>query len=270
MRGPALTVMSAMLAALLFNPAELRAKEADEYGEVEARVHKNGQGLSMPYRVLKPKGYDPKVKYPLVLCLHGAGGRGTDNRSRGTEAFKVLATEAIQKKHPAILVSPQCPGRKQWVDWPWKKGSYSLEKVKVSKPMSVAIEILEKVMKELSVDPDRVYVSGQSMGGFGTWDIVMRKPELFAAAAPMCGAGDPTQAQRIAQVPIWTFHGSADKTVPVSGSREMAEALKKVNGKIKYTEMKAGHLCWAQAWRKYGLVEWLFEQKRAQQQKQTP
>ena len=231
---------------------------------IEARVFKNADGATMPYRLIKPPGYDPAKRYPLVLCLHGAGGRGTDNQSRGTEAFKVLSTAEAQATHAAFLLTPQCPSKRLWVNWPWKRGSYSLQDVPISDPLKLAVQILDDVTSRCSVDTNRVYVTGQSMGGFGTWDIILRYPDTFAAAIPICGGGDPTEAKRITRLPVWAFHGGKDSTVPVEGTREMAAALKALRrAPARYTEYPSvGHGCWRNAWKEKELIPWLFSQNR--------
>lgn len=218
---------------------------------------------TMPYRLWIPANYDPKKQYPLVLCFHGAGGRGSDNTGRGTHAAKVLISDAVQQRHPYFVLVPQCPDEKQWVNTPWGKGSYSLDQVKTSDEMTLALEILDQTVKDYSIDPHRIYVSGQSMGGFASWDALMRRPNLFAAAIINCGSGDPTKAATLKDVPIWNFHGDSDKVVPTRGSREMVDALKKVGGNIRYTEQPGlGHVSWGNAWETSGLVDWLFQQKR--------
>ncbi len=230
----------------------------------EAGIYKNDKQQTMPYRIAIPPKYDANKKYPLVLCLHGAGGRGTDNRGRGIQAFRSLATADVVAKHPAFLLAPQCPKGKKWVNSDWKKGSYSLKNVKISEQLKLVMEILAKVRKEFNIDPARIYVTGQSMGGFATWDIIMRYPDLFAAAVPVCGAGDPEMAKKIVKLPVWAFHGDADRTVPLSGSRDMVTALKKLNGNIKYTEFPGvGHGSWKNTWKKKDLITWLFSQQKS-------
>jgi len=228
---------------------------------IEARVFKSKSGSTMPYRILKPANYNSKKACPLVLCLHGAGGRGNDNTSKGTEAFIALSVTEVQKTYPAFLLTPQCPMKKQWVNTPWKNGSYSTSKIPISKELELVVQILDSVEKEFNIDPSRIYVTGQSMGGYGTWDIILRYPKRFAAAVPVCGSGDPTQAKSIAHLPIWDFHGSKDGTVPTKGSREMVEALKKAGGEITYTEYKGvRHNSWSRAWKEKDLISWLFKQ----------
>jgi len=169
----------------------------------------------------------------------------------------------VQEKHPSFVLTPQCPQGKQWVNTSWGKGSYSVGKIAISEEMTLALEILDEVMKKYSIDPARVYVSGQSMGGYGSWDALLRRPKLFAAAIINCGAGDPSHAESIKDIPIWNFHGDKDSTVPTRGSREMVEALQRVNAKIKYSELPGvGHDCWTKGWKTPELGDWLFKQAR--------
>ncbi len=217
----------------------------------------------MPYRLLIPKGYDATTKYPLVLCLHGARGRGDDNMGRGTETGAILIADDMQQRHPCFVLIPQCPRGKQWVNIPWRHGSYDSEQITMSDELTLALDIVDEVTGAYSIDADRVYVAGQSMGGYGAWDALIRRPDTFAAAIINCGAGDPGKADLIKDVPIWNFHGDQDALVPVSGSREMVEAIRRVGGKqIIYTELAgAGH--YARIMQTPGLVDWLFSQKRA-------
>jgi predicted peptidase len=196
-----------------------------------------------------------------VLLLHGSGGRGTDNKSKGIEAFVALSADKTQSEYPAFLLTPQVPSEKQWVNTPWREGSYSISNIPVSKELELAVQILDAVEKEFSIDPLRIYVTGQSIGGYGTWDILLRHPNRFAAAVPVCGAGDPAQAKSIAHIPIWVFHGDQDTIVPTKGSREMVEALKQADSKVKYTEYKGvGHNSWSLAWKEKDTISWLFKQ----------
>ncbi|NOU36918.1 MAG: prolyl oligopeptidase family serine peptidase [Kiritimatiellaceae bacterium] len=237
---------------------------AAEESQIEARIFQSKDGGTMPYRILKPANYDPGVKYPLVLCLHGAAGCGADNTSRGTEAFTALSAPEVRKAYPAFLLTPQCPSGKRWVNTPWNEGSYSTTNIPVSEQMKQVMEILDSVEKEFSIDPSRIYVTGQSMGGYGTWDIVLRNPHKFAAAVPVCGAGDPGQAKSIAHLPVWAFHGEKDPTVPVAGSREMIRALKEAGSAARYTEYPGvGHSSWTPAWKDKELIPWLFSQRKA-------
>ncbi len=230
---------------------------------IEAKIFKDSKNRTMPYRILIPQGYDSGRKYPLVLCMHGAGGRGVDNRSRGTEAFKVLSSPTVAAKYPAFLLTPQCPKGKKWVNTDWKKGSYSIQDVKVSEQLKMVMEILAMLCKKFNIDQTRIYVTGQSMGGYATWDLILRYPDVFAAAAPVCGAGDPAAAAKIANIPVWAFHGDKDRTVPTGGSKDMVAALKKLKSQVKYTEYPGvGHGSWKNAWKEDKLIPWLFAQHK--------
>jgi predicted peptidase len=159
---------------------------------------------------------------------------------------------------------PQCPNKQQWVNVPWKEGSYRFKDIPVSDPMKLAKEIFDKVVREYAVDTKRVYVMGMSMGGYGTWNFVMRYPKLIAAAVPICGAGDPSMAKKIKRIPIWAFHGDKDPTVPLAGSTEMIESLTRFKKhKARFTIYKdVGHNSYELAWKNPSLVDWLFSQHK--------
>ena len=243
--------------------------KAEMLGEYEPRTYEDGKGNSLPYRLLVPKvntdgTKDSWARLPLILFLHGAGERGSDNKAQLKWGGSLLAGD-VQRQEPTFVVAPQCPQGKQWVNTPWGKGSYSTEKVPISDELRMALEIVEQVKKDFPVDPDRVYVMGLSMGGYGSWDAVARRPELFAAAVPICGGGDPSRAEAIAKnkVGVWAFHGGADNVVPPQGSRDMVEAMKRAGAEPKYAEYPdVGHDSWVKAWNEPELVEWLFAQER--------
>ncbi len=233
--------------------------------QTQALTYTNAAGESLPYRLFLPKDYDAAKKYPLVLVLHGAGQRGDENRKQLASYAAGWIDDAVQSKHPCILLLPQCPTGKKWADADWGKGSYSFSAVPITEPMKLAKEILDQVLREKSVDLNRVYVMGVSMGGYGAWSFVTRYPEVVAAAVPVCGAGDPTMAATLKDLPIWAFHGDKDNIVPPSGSQDMVDAITKAGGtKIKLT-MYPGmdHGSFLIAWRDPALVEWLFSQSKA-------
>jgi len=221
-------------------------------------------GATMPYRLLTPNGLEEGKVYPLVLCFHGAAGRGTDNMTRGTLAYKVLTSAHVQKKHPAFILAPQCPKGKKWVDHRWQDGAYDSAKVAISQAMTLALSILDETIKHHPVDPGRVYVTGRSMGGFASWDAIARRPEFFAAAVPVAGGGDPGMAARWKGLPIWAVASAGDKSCPVAGTRDVVEALRKEKGNVRYTEHPTkshGKIC--QAWEDIPeLAQWLFSNKK--------
>lgn len=146
---------------------------------------------------------------------------------------------------------------------PWDKGSYYFDSVPMNENLKAVVSILDGREKEFSLDLNRIFVSGVSMGGYGTWFLKMTFPGRFAAALSVCGGGDPKQAKALVNLPTWVYHGSDDDVVPVSGSRDMVEAIRILDGKVHYTQL-AGvkHESWIAASRNAELVEWLFEQTR--------
>lgn len=257
MRSP-LSVLT--LAFLLVHAPECRPQQATL--PLEKKVYRDAAGKSLPYRLLAPTKLEPGRKYPLVLFLHGAGERGTDNDKQLVHGVPVFASAENRKKYPCFLVAPQCPTGARWVEVDWG-GAAHRQPAEPSAPMQLTLKLLETLTKELPIDSRRIYVTGLSMGGFGTWDIVSRRPNLFAAAVPICGGGDEATAKRIAKVPVWVFHGGKDGVVKPSRSRNMVEAVRKAGGEPKYTEYpNEGHGSWGPAYRDPELLRWLFAQRR--------
>ena len=226
----------------------------------------------MPYRLFIPAGYSSQKKYPLVVFFHGMGECGSDNRLILTNAKwyadripKAFASPEKQAKFPHFIVAAQVPVDEQWVDVSWENGSYSITKTPVSDQMTTAIAIVKKLAAEFPIDMNRIYAVGLSMGGYGAWDAIMRFPQLFAAAIPVAGGGDPTQASKIADIPVWAFHSLGDIRVKVEGTQEMIAAMKKAGANPKYTEYpKAiGHKeTWLEMSKNLEWIDWLFAQSK--------
>ncbi|MEO6096261.1 MAG: prolyl oligopeptidase family serine peptidase, partial [Fibrobacteria bacterium] len=196
-------------------------------------------GTTLQFRIFIPKNYQASVKYPLVLFLHGAGERGSDNDKpvKDNPGALIFARDSNQAKRPAFILAPQCPSApNQWVDVPWSKGNYAQDKTPISNELRTVVDLLDSINRAYSIDTNRLYAVGSSMGGFGTWDIVTRYPGKFAATIPVVGAGDPTKVKLIAHMGIWAHHGDADPTVPVSGSRNMMKALDSEGWKPYFTD----------------------------------
>ena len=225
-------------------------------------VFKSSTGTSLPYRMYVPADYDPTKSYPLVLSFHGAGERGTDNTHifRGGSIMQRLLHPNERKEHPCIILAPQCNPSSQWVLSPWDPGTYDHSKIQKSPYMAAAEELLEQVLENYSVDQSRLYVSGISMGGFGTWDIISRNPDKFAAAIPICGGTDASYLEGLKGFPIRTFHAADDGIVSCVGTRKANEILNG-HGDFKYTEYSSGgHLIWDKAHKTGDLTDWLFAQ----------
>lgn len=218
---------------------------------------------AMPYRYILPVNYDSEKEYPVLMYLHGAGRRGNDNENQLNNPkalFERLLNEENIKRYPCILIAPQCPANEQWVDTPWGNGSYDISAIPVSDELSMAKDIILDFENRFSVDRNRIYIAGQSMGGYGTWDMIMRDPDMFAAAIPQCAAGDPSQAAALKNTAIWAHHGESDDTVPLSGSREMVAALKAAGStNVRYTQYpNVGHEVQVEAFKEEDLLSWLF------------
>jgi len=216
------------------------------------------QHEGLPFRVYVPQGTQDDEKYPLVLYLHGAGSNGDDNRYQvmGHSFFKAMLSEEVRADYPCIVLAPQCPKGMGWVRQPWGLGI--AEKL---------MGMLEQVCAQYPVDRSRIYITGVSMGGFGTWGMLRLYPDYFAAAVPVCGGWDMDDDVEVApvmkDVPIWAFHGALDTAVPVERSRDMVEALEAVDGNVRYTEyQQEGHNIGARVYFEPGLFPWLFAQRR--------
>ena len=243
-----------------------------------ARCFVDAAGLPLPYRLLLPERVEPGQRYPLLLYLHGAGERGTDNVAPLGHGVGSLLIES-RGTFPCIAVVPQCPQGLRWVEVDWSTTSHELPSVP-SAPLHAALALVDALLRATprepgssvtptqlpSIDPGRVYIMGLSMGGYGVWDALCRQPQRFAAAIPICGGGVESHASQIcaAAVPIWAFHGARDPVVPVERSRRMVAALKRCGGNVRYTEYpEVGHDSWKDALGEPNLLPWLFSQRRA-------
>lgn len=226
-------------------------------------------GNVLPYRILFPENYDKTKKYPLILLLHGGGERGTDNEKQLVHGARLFLRKDIRQKFPAIVVVPQCPGDAYWAS---AKIDRTVNPFKIDLdysgdaqwPLAAANELVAKLADEESVDKSRIYITGLSMGGMGTFESVYRYPDRYAAALPICGGGD-TDAydKRIRRTPFWIFHGSDDSVVDVQLSRDMVKKIKSAGAKVKYTEYPGvNHNSWDNAFAEPSFLEWMFAQKR--------
>lgn len=216
---------------------------------------------TLMFRLSLPSDNNLNGTYPVLLFFHGAGERGNDNTSQMSYISELIETEEFKSKS-CIAIIPQCPLNSIWVDADWTQ-SKSVFKDNPENSMMLTFNLLDYIIKNYSADTNRMYVMGISMGGFATWDIITRYPGKFAAAVPICGGGDETKAERIGNTPVWAFHGSKDKLVNVSRTRNMVNTLKTLNNYVKYTEYNnVGHNAWTFALKEKDLVEWLFSKSR--------
>jgi predicted peptidase len=231
-----------ILAGLAHSQDRLPGNVPATFKELSFKASNN---ISMRYSLFVPKDELAGKKLPLVVCLHGAGG--------GTYAARVLAEPEQQKKRPCFILAPACDGKGNR----WVKADFRGGKSRAVEPE--LLEAIDDVVRQHAIDPARLYLTGQSMGGVGTWGLIAAQPQRFAAAVPVCGLWDPADAKKITEVPIWAFHGAKDNSVPVSGSRDMIDALRKLGAKPKYTEYpNLAHGIWGEAYASEELWAWVF------------
>jgi len=218
--------------------------------------------VRIPYQLYKPL-QDSKAKYPIVVCLHGAGERGNDNVAQMANGYLELTQLKFQEKHKCFVLTPQCEEGEKWVDTEWTAASQTFNQIE--DPYIHAVNsLLDSILKQNNnIDKARIYIIGISMGGFAVWDVVARYPSRFAAAVPICGGGDTSMAKYLKETPIWAFHGANDKLVLHYRSRNMVKAITNVGGKIKYTEYPdVGHNAWTYAMADIEMYNWMFGQKK--------
>ena len=197
----------------------------------------------MDYLIYLPKNYDERESWPLLLFLHGAGERGDDLERVKIHGPPKLIAQG--QEFPFIVVSPQCPSERRW------------EAVELA-------TLLDEICEKHKVDQDRIYVTGLSMGGFGTWALAAYQSDRFAAIVPICGGGERYWARAIAPIPTWVFHGAKDEAVPLERSEQMVEALKRAGAEPKFTVYPdADHDSWTETYNNPELYDWLLKQNRA-------
>src|SRR5580700_3099475 len=236
--------------------AKAQSKDAPAEGFL-ARSHHSSTGETMQYRLFVASGYDAAKKYPVVLWLHDAGGRGSDNLQQisgsNFSGSHIWTTPENQAKYHAFVLAPQVDITKGWA-----RPHANMPPVSIR----LALEILDAVEKEYGIDPERVYVAGQSMGGEGVWSMLAMAQGKFAGAIALCGYGDASMIPRVAKVPVWIFHGQADPVLNVEVARAWVASLKQAGGTPKYTEYPGiGHAVWDAAFSEPELLPWLFSQR---------
>ncbi len=207
-----------------------------------------GKNNTIDYLLYLPENYNKSnKKWPLILFLHGAGERGNALELVAKHGPPKFAGEK-GKSLPFIVVSPQCPQGKWWSD---------------RQQLTRLLALLDDVEKNYRVDKKRIYLTGLSMGGYGTWHLAAAAPERFAAIAPICGGGNPHDAEKLASLPIWAFHGAHDQAVPLAQSKRMVDAVKKQGGKPKFTVYpEAGHDSWSASYNNPELYRWFLSQQK--------
>jgi predicted peptidase len=222
----------------LFTPPAFSGQTAESFKKEQTKT------LGLDYLLYLPPEYIADTtgkKWPLILFLHGSGERGNDlNKVKVHGPPKIVENKDLG----FIVVSPQCPPG-QWWD------------------VETLSALLDEVESKQRVDAQRIYVTGLSMGGFGTWDLAAHEPQRFAAIAPICGGGEPIHVKQHKHVPTWVFHGAKDGAVPIARSEQMVEALKKQDADVTFTVYpEAGHDSWTESYNNPKLYEWFLSHER--------
>jgi len=259
------TILTAGILSLAFFSITMAKEKNGLIDSYKSAHSKNNKTLPFNYRYSQPIQMEVGKTYPLLVFFHGAGGRGNDNKGQlvdagGIEAFK---KQSIRTKRKSHIFAGQVPKGERWVNVSWNLLGHKMPEI--SNSMEMALDALDTYIadKKNQVDPNRIYVMGLSMGGYGTWDAIQRRPNFFAAAVPICGGGDTKFAKKISHLPIWAWHGDKDTVIKPSRSRDMIDAIKKAGGSPKYNEIKGrGHNSWIDVWSSTELWNWLYLQKK--------
>ena len=220
---------------------------------------------TLPYRIMFPKDFDSGKLYPMVFFLHGAGERGRENERQLIHGSKLFQNEENRAQFPCFVIMPQCPFSDYWAnvlrehDEKGKRSFYFLEEGSPGRYMSLLMELVQHANRVYPVKKDQVYVGGLSMGGMGTFELVRRMPNTFAAAFPICGGANPATAKKMKHVNWWIFHGAKDDVVPSFHSENMVKALQAQGAKVRWTLYPdANHNSWDPALAEPELLPWLF------------
>lgn len=224
-------------------------------------------GVTIKYNFFVPDDYNKNKSYPLVLFLHGAGERGDDNLSvlTSNQGATIWAKDAEQAKRPCLVLAPQCPTEKGWTSL---MTSGFEDPFRVADELEAVHKLLTNITKEYNIDTKRLYCTGLSMGGFGSWALNIKYPDLFAAVVPICSYADTAAVKEIAHKPIWFITAEEDPFVKIELVRATVDALKAAGSNIIYTEYPKGtyfhpmaHFSWVPAYANEEMREWMFSQK---------
>ncbi|MEJ1222311.1 prolyl oligopeptidase family serine peptidase [Sediminicola sp. 1XM1-17] len=256
-----------LVAFLILMAPIIAVAQMSELYEKEIFIDKQD---TLRYRIMWPENFNESKEYPLVLFLHGAGERGNDNTSQLVHGSSIFADEYNRRNYPAIVIFPQCPKDDYWSNVKVDRSRTGIKKFKFkdqgtpTKAMGTLLEFMDGMMDKPFVKKDQLYVAGLSMGGMGTFEILSRRPDLFAAAMPICGGGNPKSVSEYAtNIPIWAFHGAKDDVVSPLFTIKMIEEIIEQGGTPKFSLYDtANHNSWDPAFGEPNFLSWLFSHKR--------
>lgn len=265
MKSKTILLIIALTFTILPGPVTARISSSN----YEPKTFATPEGI-LPYRILFPLNFNTKQKYPLILVLHGSGERGNDNQLQLTHGSKLFLQDEVRKRFPAIVVFPQCPADNYWsnVDIRTDSNEKRTFTFREGREPTIAMDLLMMLIDNLLdrpyIDKNRLYVGGLSMGGMGTFELLSRRPEMFAAAFAICGGGNPRTVNNYAKhMSLWVFHGAKDDLVPLHYSEIMVEALKKAGADVRFTVYPdVMHESWGPAFAEPELLSWLFSHSR--------
>jgi predicted esterase len=234
----------------------------DQHGFFKRAVFTDTEGGTLNYQMAQPTQAASQKKYPLVVFLHGSGERGLHNTEHMKNGVHAFCEQWVREQHPHYLLVPQCPPEQRW-----SGGSRDWPQVFPEEPTAINRRLMALIQATLQAHPDidrnRIYITGLSMGGFGTFDLLMRYPDLFAAAVPVCGGADVRYLDRIRHIPMWVFHGGLDDVVLPRCSREPVATLQRMDAPVKYTEYSTlYHDIWNMTYYNPETLKWLFQQHK--------
>lgn len=240
---------------------------AQDFSKYQKESYSKGKD-SIHYRVLFPENFDSTRQYPVIFFLHGSGERGTDNEIQLTHGGKLFLSDSVRRSFPAIVIFPQCPPDDRWANVTYVDGQTGVNRFKFQKggkpteTMHALLGLVNSILKKSYVKKDQVYVGGLSMGGMGTFEILRRKPKMFAAAFAICGGDHIGNVKKYRNVPLWIFHGGKDDVVPSALSKNIADHLKIIGREVKFTLYPdANHNSWDATFAEPQLLPWLFSHR---------
>lgn len=254
-------ILTITLAALCGLSASAQMTQENQFDEFEKNVYVSENGDSLLYRLLRPEAMKKSGKYPLVIFLHGAGERGNDNRKQLAKGGQMWLNPVNREKYPSFVLLPQCPENSRWTTISRYSRKDKGEEAPSVMPQLKAL--IDTFLKMDEIDKDRVYITGLSMGGVGTFDMCVTYPEIFAAALPICGETRPELLKKARKIKFRIYHGDKDFVVPFENSRNAYKELKRLGADVTYIEkVEVGHGVWNEAFNDPEYLGWMFRQRR--------